>query len=64
MAEFVKAIIGLTIAITMFASIYMGTVKTTNTDTWSTQEVALWGIMGTVGIAGMLYAAAGIFGLA
>lgn len=63
MAEFIKAIIGLTIAIVMFATVYMSTLKTTNTSTWNSQEVALWGIMGVIGIAGMLYAVAGIFGL-
>ena len=63
MGEFVKAIIGLAIAITLFASIYMYTVKQTNTSTWNAQEVALWAIMGVIGIAGMLYAVAAVFGL-
>ena len=63
MADFIRAIIGLTIGVVVFASLYMSTVKTTNTSAWTTQEVTLWGLLSIVGIVGIVYAVLNIFGI-
>lgn len=52
----VGAYIGLAIVVVVFASVFMNQVKTTNTSTWSSGEVALWGTLGIIGIATVLYA--------
>jgi hypothetical protein len=63
MADFIRAIIGLTIGIVVFASLYMSTVKGTNTTTWTAQEVTLWGLLSITGIVGIVYAVLNIFGI-
>jgi hypothetical protein len=63
MADFIRAIIGLTIGIVVFASLYMSTVKTTNQSGWTAQEITLWGLLSIVGIVGIVYAVLNIFGI-
>ena len=63
MADFIRAIIGLTIGVVVFASLYMTTIKTTNTTTWTAQEVTLWGLLSIVGIVGLVYAVLNVFGI-
>jgi len=48
----------------MFASVFMYTLKNTSTATWSASEVALWGVMGIAGVAGMIYGVLNVFGIA
>lgn len=55
MASLIGAIIGVSIGLVVFAAVFMSQLKTTNTSTWSTGEVALWGTLGIVGIAGLLF---------
>jgi hypothetical protein len=63
MANFIGGIIGLALGAIVLANVYMATVIGTNTSTWSTSEVALWGVMGLVGIIGLLYGALNLFGI-
>jgi len=63
MANFILGLISLTIGVIVLASVFISTVKATNTTGWSTGEVALWGLLTLVGIAGMLYGVLNVFGL-
>lgn len=64
MANFITGIIGLTIGVVILASVFIVTVKGTNTSTWSAAEVALWGLITLVAIAGIVYGVANMFGIA
>lgn len=64
MANFIMGLISLTIGVIMLASVFISTVKSTNTTGWSTGETALWGLLTLVGIAGLLYGVLNVFGLA
>lgn len=63
MASMIGGIISLTLGVIVLASVFMTTVKTTNTTDWSSGEVALWGTLGLIGIAGLVYGTAAVFGL-
>ena len=63
MANFVGGIISLVLGIVLVANLFMPTVKGTNTDTWSTSEVAMWAVVGLGAIIGIVYGAFNIFGL-
>jgi len=63
MANFITGIISLTIGLVVLTGVFITTVKGTNTDGWSTGEVALFGLLSLVGIAGILYGVLGVFGL-
>jgi len=63
MANFISGIISLSIGIIMMSSVYMTTVHGTNTSTWSTSEVALWSVVGLVGVVGIVYGALNVFGV-
>jgi hypothetical protein len=63
MADFIRAIIGLTIGVVVFASLYMTTIKNTSTTGWTAQEVTLWGLLSIVGIVGIVYAVLNVFGI-
>ena len=64
MANFVAGIISLVLGVVLVANLFMPTVKGTNTSTWSTGEVAMWGVVGLAAIIGIVYGAFNIFGLA
>jgi len=63
MANFISGIISLSIGIIMLSSVYMTTVHGTNTSTWTTSEVALWSVVGLVGVVGIVYGALNVFGV-
>ena len=63
MANFILGLISLTIGVIVLASVFITTVKNTNTSTFTTGEVALWGLLTLVAIAGMLYGVLNVFGL-
>jgi len=63
MANLIGGIIALAVAVIVLANVFIQTVKDTNTTAWSTGEVALWGTLSLVAIAGLLYGVAAIFGL-
>lgn len=63
MASLVGGIISLTIGAILVSSVFMATIKSTNTSGWDTGEIALWGVLGLIGIAGLLYGTANVFGM-
>jgi len=63
MANFLSGIISLTISLVVLANVFITTVKAQNTSSWDTSEVALWGLISLVAIAGVVYGAANLFGM-
>ncbi len=63
MGNFISGIITLSIAVIMMASVYMTTVHTTNTSTWTGSEIALWSVVGLIGVVGIVYGALNVFGI-
>lgn len=64
MANFVRGIIGISVGVVVFANLFMYILKNTSTTDWDSGEVALWGLLGIIGIVGMFYGIANLFGLA
>ena len=64
MANMISGIILLSIGVIVMASVFIATVKATNTSTWSAGEVALWGTLSIVAIASLLVGILQVFGLA
>lgn len=64
MANFIGGIISLTVGAVILANVYISTIKSTNTDTFTTSEVAMWGLLTLVGIVGLLYGVLNVFGIA
>ena len=75
MANFIMGLISLSIGVVVLSGVFITTVKNTNqsfvcpanaslTCTWSASEVALWGLLGIVGIAGLVYGVLNVFGIA
>lgn len=58
------AIISLAITVIVLTSVFIPTIKDTNTTGWSTGEVALWSVITLVAISGFVYNTAAAFGLA
>jgi len=63
MANFITGIISLTIGVVIMASVFITTVKNQSTSGWTSSEVALWGLLVLIGIAGLLYGVMNVFGL-
>lgn len=76
MANFIAGIISLVIGLVMISSVLITTVKNTNQSydcyltngsptvcSWSSAEIALWGIITLVSIAGIIYGATQVFGM-
>ena len=63
MSNFVGGIISLTLAVIVLSNVFMTVVKDQNTSGWSTGEVSLYSVLGLIGIMGLVYGAANIFGL-
>jgi hypothetical protein len=61
---FITGIISITLGVIMLANVFMPVVKGTNTSTYTTAEVALWGVLGLGGIIGLVYGVFAVFGLA
>jgi hypothetical protein len=61
---FIQGIIAVSIAAVMLNSVYLTTIHGVNTSTWSTGDAALWGVLSTIGIVGLVYGTANVFGLA
>lgn len=77
MANFIMGLISLTIGVVVLATVFITTIKGTNQTYvcplnatanqqcgWTTGEIALWGLLALVGIAGMLYGVLNVFGIA
>lgn len=77
MANFISGILSLTIGAVVLSSVFIATIKTTDTASatcyyanntpytcsWSAGEIALWGLLSLVGIAGMVYGVMNVFGI-
>jgi hypothetical protein len=63
LGNMIFGIISLAIVVIVLASVFITTVKTTNTTSWTAGEVALWGTVTLVAIAGFVYSVAAVFGL-
>ena len=71
----ITGIISITIGAVILSSVFMSTIKNTNTSyvcpenasatcTWSSAEIAMWGLLTLIGIVGLLYGVLNVFGLA
>ena len=63
MSNFINGIIGLSVGIILMSAVFMTTVHDTNTSTWSASEVALWGVVGLLGVVGIVYGSLNVFGI-
>jgi hypothetical protein len=63
MANMFGGIFSLVLSIILIAQVIIPTVLGQNTTTWSTGEVALWGLISLVSIMGLVYGAGAVFGL-
>jgi hypothetical protein len=63
MANMFGGIFSLVLSIILIAQVIIPTVAGQNTSTWSTGEVALWGLISLVSIMGLVYGAGAVFGL-
>ena len=63
MASFFSGILNLTLGVVILSGVFIATVKDTNTDSYSTSEVALWGLISLAAIAGLVYGVMQVFGL-
>ena len=77
MSNFIVGIIGLTLGVVVLSGVFIQTVKSANTTptmvnatgglspgSWTSGEIALWGLLTIGGIAGMVYGTLTVFGLA
>jgi len=64
MANYIVGIISLTLGVVVLSGVFITTVKGTNTTTWTSGEVALWGLLTIGAIAGLVYGVLNVFGLA
>ena len=64
-AQGIIGIISLTLLVIVYANVFMPVIKGINTTAanFSGADVALWGCVGLIGIAGIVYTVAGVFGL-
>jgi hypothetical protein len=63
MANFIMGIISLSIGVVVLSGVFITTVKNTNTSSFTAAEVSLWGLLGIVGIAGLVYGVLNVFGI-
>lgn len=59
----IGAILSLVITLIVFVNVFMPQVKAANTTSWSTAEIALYSVVGLIGIAGFVYNVAAAFGV-
>jgi len=60
----VQGIISITLGVIMLANVFIPVVKGTNVDSFSTGELALWGVLTLGGVIGLVYGTFVVFGLA
>lgn len=60
----IQGIIGVSIGAVFLSSVFITTISGTNTDAWSAGDKALWGTVTTIGIVGLVYGTANVFGMA
>jgi len=64
MANMITGIISITIGAVILATVFITTIKSTNTSGWSSSELAMWGLLTLIGIVGLVYGVLSVFGLA
>lgn len=77
MANFIIGVISLTIGVVVLANVFISTVQGVDQNytcynatggaiecSWTTAEIALWGLITIAGIAGIVYGVLNTFGLA
>jgi len=62
--NFIIGIISLTIGVVVLANVFIVTVKGVNSTSWTSAEIALWGLLTISAIAGIVYGVLNVFGLA
>lgn len=60
---FIGGVISLLIMAVVVTDVFLPQINGTDTTNWSSGEIALWGLVTLVSIAGFLYSVASIFGL-
>jgi len=60
----IGGIVSITLGAVMLANVFISVIKGTNTTTWTTSEVALWGLLTLVGIIGLVVGVLQVFGIA
>lgn len=60
----ISGIISITLGVIMLANVFIPTVKNANTSSFTTGELALWGVLTLGGIIGIVYGTFAVFGLA
>jgi len=63
MTGLMGGLISLSIASIVLVNVFISTIKGANTSGWSTGEVALWGTVTLVAIAGFVYGIMAVFGV-
>ena len=63
MANFLSAIVGLTLAVILVTSVLIPTVKTANTADFTTSEVAMYALITLGVVIGLAYSAFNLFGV-
>lgn len=63
MANFVTGIISLTVGVVVMTSVFITTVKGTNTTGWTSSETAMWALLSLLGIIGIAYGVMNVFGM-
>lgn len=63
MANMISGIVAITLGAVVLSTVFITQIKGTNTSTWTSGEVALWGTLSLVGIIGLVYGVLDVFGL-
>lgn len=63
MASFIGGIVNISIGAVMLSSVFISTVKGTNTSTWTASEVSLWSVLTLAGIVGLVVGTLQLFGI-
>jgi hypothetical protein len=61
--NFISGIVSISLGVIMLANVFMPIVKGTNTSSYTTAEIALWGVLGLSGVIGLVYGVLAVFGL-
>ena len=64
MANMITGIISISVGAIMLSSVFMATIKNTSTVGWSASEIAMWSLLGLIGVVGLVYGVLNVFGLA
>ena len=63
LGNIIGGLMSLAIASIVLVSVFIPIVKGANTSGWTAGELALWGVVTLIAIAGFVYFVGGVFGL-